>query len=147
MIIVPESRYFAEKVKADLAPILSVHIRTKAAHDRFQSSGFLTSLYQVRGSDTLLMYRADQWTCFAFGIIETILVIVFFRGVGVVGHRAPKPVSVSETEKAESLDSIPRENQGYRKDVNDQESEPGKKAIEFEATPAEGTVITVRLIF
>jgi len=37
MIIVPDPRYFAEKVKADLAPILPVHIRTKAAHTRFQS--------------------------------------------------------------------------------------------------------------
>jgi hypothetical protein len=50
MIIVPDPRYFAEKVKADLAPILSVHIRAKAAQDRFKSSGFLTMFHQVRGS-------------------------------------------------------------------------------------------------
>ena len=53
--------------------------------------------------DTLRMYRAAQWTAFAFGIIATILGIVFFRGVGVVGHRAPKPASVSESEKGERV--------------------------------------------
>ena len=100
-----------------------------------------------RGEDTLPMYRAAQWTCFAFGIIETILVIVFFRGVGVVGHRAPKLVSVSETEKGQSRGSIPDEIQGYAEDVNDQESdiEPGSKPKGLEATPTEGTVIGVGL--
>ena len=53
--------------------------------------------------DTLRMYRAAQWTAFAFGIISTILSIVFFRGVGVVGHRAPKLTSVSENEKGERV--------------------------------------------
>jgi len=92
------------------------------------------------------MYRAAQWTCFAFGIIEIILVIIFFRGVGVVGHRAPKPTSVSETEKGESLDSIP---EGYGDDANDQESdmEPGSEAKKPEATPPEGAVIAVGLTF
>ena len=51
--------------------------------------------------DTLQMYSAAQWTAFAFGIIATILGIVFFRGVGVVGHRAPKSTSISESEKGE----------------------------------------------
>jgi hypothetical protein len=55
--------------------------------------------------DTLQMYRAAQWTAFTFGIIATILGIVFFRGVGVVGHRAPKPASVSESEKGERVDA------------------------------------------
>jgi len=63
----------------------------------------------VPGEDTLRMYSTAQWTCFAFGIIETTLVIIFFRGVGVVGDRAPKPASVSETEKGVSLDPIPEE--------------------------------------
>jgi hypothetical protein len=53
--------------------------------------------------DTLRMYRAAQWTAFAFGTIATILGIVFFRGVGVVGHRVPKPASISESEKGERV--------------------------------------------
>lgn len=56
------------------------------------------------GEDTLPMYHAAQWTCFTFGIIATTLGITFFRGVGVVGHRAPKPASSSETEKGELLE-------------------------------------------
>ena len=97
------------------------------------------------GEDTLLMYRAALWTCFAFGIIEIILVIVFFRGVGVVGHRAPKPTSVSETEKGESLNSIPGERKGYGDDANDQESvmKPERKAEGLEATPAKRAAIVV----
>ena len=55
--------------------------------------------------DTLRMYRAAQWTAFAFGIIATIFGIVFFSGVGVVGHQAPKPASVSESEKGERVDA------------------------------------------
>jgi hypothetical protein len=55
--------------------------------------------------DTLRMYRAAQWTAFAFGIIATILGIVLFRGVGVVGHRAPKPASIWESEKGERVDA------------------------------------------
>ena len=55
--------------------------------------------------DTLRMYRAAQWTSFAFGIIATTLGIAFFRGVGVVGHRAPKPASISEGEKGERVDA------------------------------------------
>jgi len=50
------------------------------------------------------MYRAAQWTSFAFGIIATTLGITFFRGVGVVGYRAPKPASILENEKGELLD-------------------------------------------
>lgn len=56
------------------------------------------------GEDTLPMYRAAQWTSFAFGIIATTLGITFFRGVGVVGYRAPKPASILENEKGELLD-------------------------------------------
>jgi hypothetical protein len=50
------------------------------------------------------MYRAAQWTAFAFGIIATTLGIICFRGVGVVGHRAPKLASISENEKGKPLD-------------------------------------------
>jgi len=50
------------------------------------------------------MYRAAQWTCFAFGVIATILGVMFFRGVGVVGHRAPKSCLVLDDEKGKILD-------------------------------------------
>ena len=56
------------------------------------------------GEDTLPMYRAAQWTSFAFGVIATTLSITFFRGVGVVGHRAPKSASVLENEEDDLLD-------------------------------------------
>ncbi|KAF8066838.1 putative efflux transporter [Lyophyllum atratum] len=36
---------------------------------------------------TLDSYRAAQWGSFAFGVLATLLAIVFFRGVGIVGHR------------------------------------------------------------
>lgn len=32
-------------------------------------------------------YRAAQWTCFAFGILATLLGIIFLRGVGIVGGK------------------------------------------------------------
>ncbi|KIM37306.1 hypothetical protein M413DRAFT_423520 [Hebeloma cylindrosporum] len=89
------------------------------------------------GEDALPMYRAAQWTCFAFGIIETVLVILFFRGVGVVGHRTPKPASVSETEKGESRDSISGEHHVNGYDLNDQ-----KGGLE-KPNPSEKTIISV----
>jgi len=55
------------------------------------------------------MYHAAQWTAFAFGIIATVLGIVFFRGVGAVGHRGPKEVGVSESEKGEQGDELDHE--------------------------------------
>jgi len=56
------------------------------------------------GEDTIWMYRAAQWTSFSFGVIATILGVTFFRGVGVVGHRAPKSSLVLGNEKGELLD-------------------------------------------
>lgn len=32
-------------------------------------------------------YRAAEWTNFAFGMLATLLALIFFRGVGVVGQR------------------------------------------------------------
>jgi hypothetical protein len=69
--------------------------------------------------DKLQMYRAAQWTAFAFGIIATTLGIVFFRGVGVVGHRAPKPASMSESEKGEWVDAHEDEKVMLFEDVDD----------------------------
>jgi hypothetical protein len=50
------------------------------------------------------MYRAAQWTAFAFGVLATTLGVLAFRGVGVVGHHSPKTPSISKHEKNESLD-------------------------------------------
>ena len=63
------------------------------------------------GEDVLLMYRAAQWTAFAFGVLgafllsfknygynflpATVIGIICFRGVGVVGFREPKTSSSS----------------------------------------------------
>ncbi|KAF9478869.1 MFS general substrate transporter [Pholiota conissans] len=38
----------------------------------------------------IVMYRTAQWTAFAFGIVATLVGIVFFRGVGVVGVHVRK---------------------------------------------------------
>ncbi|KAJ7595339.1 putative efflux transporter [Mycena floridula] len=38
----------------------------------------------------LTSYKAAQWTAFAFGVLATLLAVVFFRGVGIVGHREGK---------------------------------------------------------
>jgi len=53
------------------------------------------------GEDTIWMYRAAQWTNFSFGAIATVLGVIFFRGVGVVGYRAPKSTSVLENKCGE----------------------------------------------
>ncbi|KJA16450.1 hypothetical protein HYPSUDRAFT_147747 [Hypholoma sublateritium FD-334 SS-4] len=45
------------------------------------------------GEDVLAMYRAAQWTAFAFGILATVIGVICFRGVGVVGFREPKTSS------------------------------------------------------
>ncbi|KAF8650022.1 hypothetical protein AX16_005461 [Volvariella volvacea WC 439] len=42
------------------------------------------------GEDAIMLaqlnsYKAAQWTCFGFGILATLLAIVFFRSVGIVG--------------------------------------------------------------
>jgi MFS family permease len=47
------------------------------------------------GVDNIASYRAAQWTSFAFGILGMLLSILFFTGVGVVGHGKP-PVGASD---------------------------------------------------
>ncbi|PPQ71259.1 hypothetical protein CVT24_009513 [Panaeolus cyanescens] len=60
--------------------------------------------------DAILPYRAAFWTAFAFGIVATILGVVFFRGVGVVGTRRvkkevePESARDSSTEDEEEED-------------------------------------------
>jgi len=60
------------------------------------------------GEDMLLQYHAAHWTAFGFGIVALTLGIIFFKGVGVLGHSdgTPPRGSISETEKGkcESLD-------------------------------------------
>ncbi|KIM37307.1 hypothetical protein M413DRAFT_13459 [Hebeloma cylindrosporum] len=98
------------------------------------------------GEDTLPMYRAAQWTCFAFGIIEIILVILFFRGVGVVGHRAPKPTSVSETEKGEPLDLTPGERQVYGDDLENKKGIEHRKELNGATSSQETISVTVHAL-
>ncbi|KAF8181299.1 major facilitator superfamily domain-containing protein [Pholiota molesta] len=67
------------------------------------------------GEDVIAMYRAAQWTAFAFGVIATCLGVIFFRGVGVVGYRAPKPTTLeSSLSTAEELESKPDKRPLYR---------------------------------
>lgn len=70
------------------------------------------------GEDVLLMYRAAQWTAFAFGILgaplfcskkygynffpATVIGIICFRGVGVVGFREPKTSSMEQGSPVET---------------------------------------------
>ncbi|KAF8956149.1 major facilitator superfamily domain-containing protein [Flammula alnicola] len=75
------------------------------------------------GADVISMYRAAQWTCFAFGVIATTLGILCFRGVGVVGHRPPKPSSPSESEEGIPEEVVLEE----RKDVDDTPTIPQTK--------------------
>ncbi|KAF9456825.1 major facilitator superfamily domain-containing protein [Collybia nuda] len=44
------------------------------------------SLRQPQRIPTLKSYQAAQWSAFAFGVLATILALVFFRGVGIVGQ-------------------------------------------------------------
>ncbi|KAJ7587489.1 putative efflux transporter [Mycena floridula] len=49
-------------------------------------------------SAQLSSYKAAQWTAFGFGVLATLLAVIFFRGVGIVGHREGKgkgPVAAS----------------------------------------------------
>jgi len=56
------------------------------------------------GEDMLSVYRAAQWTAFAFGVIATTIGVLCFRGVGFVGHHSPELSSISKIEKGEPLD-------------------------------------------
>ncbi|PPR06397.1 hypothetical protein CVT26_004843 [Gymnopilus dilepis] len=48
--------------------------------------------------DNLRAYRAAQWTAFAFGLVATVLGVIFFRNVGVVGDRSPpKPQAPADS--------------------------------------------------
>jgi len=64
-------------------------------------------------------YHAAQWTTFAFGIFATTLGLLFFRGVGVVGHRSIKVPSISENEKGKPIsnNSNSAKCRGYRNSV------------------------------
>ncbi|KAH6911804.1 efflux protein [Coprinopsis sp. MPI-PUGE-AT-0042] len=64
------------------------------------------------GADQLLSYQAAQWAAFAFGIIATIIAVVTFRGVGVVGDRKSKPDSLDEEASSKAVE--PRETEEKR---------------------------------
>ncbi|KAJ6509090.1 major facilitator superfamily domain-containing protein [Mycena vulgaris] len=50
--------------------------------------------------DLLPAYKDAMWTCFAFGMSATLLSLIFFRGLGAVGHRGGK----DDSEKSETDD-------------------------------------------
>lgn len=60
------------------------------------------------GRDGIVSYKAAQWTAFAFGVLGTLLSILFFRGVGPAGFREPidKPETLNgDEERTMTLDS------------------------------------------
>ncbi|KAF8887856.1 major facilitator superfamily domain-containing protein [Gymnopilus junonius] len=62
--------------------------------------------------DNIRAYHAAQWTAFTFGIIATLLGLIFFRGVGVVGTKTPPKAqgpsdSISAHEKGVSNSELP----------------------------------------
>ncbi|KAF8627585.1 hypothetical protein AX17_006158 [Amanita inopinata Kibby_2008] len=70
----------------------------------------------------LWSYRAAQWTAFAFGMIATVFVVIWFRGAGVIGetgdaHGAPAPesdrASRRSTTTMSSMPTIPSPSQTY----------------------------------
>lgn len=52
------------------------------------------------GRDGIVSYKAAQWTCFAFGVLGTLLSLLFFRGVGAAGVRVS--IDKPETPNADS---------------------------------------------
>ncbi|KAG6866162.1 hypothetical protein C0991_008116 [Blastosporella zonata] len=50
------------------------------------------------GTPPLLSYQAAQWGAFAFGVLSMALAIVFFRGVGIVGHRKSDVIQQNNAE-------------------------------------------------
>ncbi|KDQ58837.1 hypothetical protein JAAARDRAFT_127904 [Jaapia argillacea MUCL 33604] len=46
----------------------------------------------------LKAYEAAQWTAFGFGMLATLLAIVFLRGVGIVGHQHPNKEKETDSE-------------------------------------------------
>ncbi|KAF9446079.1 MFS general substrate transporter [Macrolepiota fuliginosa MF-IS2] len=65
--------------------------------------------------DMIRGYRAAQWTCCAFGLCGALLSLVFFRGVGVPGHKKVKDLpSQQESGEVESEEKIdPEEDKEY----------------------------------
>jgi hypothetical protein len=62
------------------------------------------------GEDMLRSYQAAQWTCCAFGLCGTLLALVFFRGVGVPGHREAKNSVAEEGSEGMSSEDDERRN-------------------------------------
>ncbi|TRM55647.1 major facilitator superfamily domain-containing protein [Schizophyllum amplum] len=58
-------------------------------------------------------YHAASWTAFAFGILASLLAVVFLRGVGVVGHKENK----TEEEKDEERTAVISTGDGVRDKV------------------------------
>lgn len=63
------------------------------------------TLSRPPGADTMVGYHAANWTSAGFSLIAFTLGVLFFRGVGVVGHRRPKTTCAEESEKETSASS------------------------------------------
>jgi len=62
------------------------------------------TLARPPGADMIVSYHSANWTSVAFCLIACILSIIFFRGVGVVGHRVPNlKTTLAEEQEKETL--------------------------------------------
>jgi len=87
---------------------------------------------EAEGGDMIRSYRAAQWTTCAFGLLGATLSLVFFRGVGVPGHRRLKPSPVEEGKKeSEKEEEATREQQSSG---SDHEGEMKERQVEGEKT-------------
>ncbi|KAF8722460.1 hypothetical protein AX14_009814 [Amanita brunnescens Koide BX004] len=91
-------------------------------------------------SAQLKAYQAAQWAAFSFSMIATILVIVFFRDVGIIGvkggaHGAPEPGPNTDDEKPSRQSTlIPVQSQDQGKMNSTSHSDSPLKLEEFHNT-------------
>ncbi|KIK00288.1 hypothetical protein K443DRAFT_100688 [Laccaria amethystina LaAM-08-1] len=64
------------------------------------------------GRDGIVSYKAAQWACFSFGVLGTLLSLLFFRGVGAAGVR--EPIDKPETPNANEERSMTYSNQDIK---------------------------------
>lgn len=89
----------------------------------------------IEAGDMIRSYRAAQWTTCAFGLLGAVLSLVFFRGVGVPGHRRVKtpPVETGrkEPEKGEETTREQQQDSGsdHEEEMKEQEVEGEKIGV------------------
>ena len=50
-------------------------------------------------------YKAAMWGGFAFGVLGSLLAVLFLRGVGIVGHRPEENIDEEKTATSHSEDA------------------------------------------